>query len=177
MTVVGQRVRRLEDRRLLGGSGRFVDDVDVAGQVWMRVVRSPLAHARITRHDPAPAMAAPGAVAVVTGDDVADVPAIPMRLKLTADPVDHALQPVLARGRVRYVGEPVAAVVAEDPYGCADMAELVAVDYEPLPVVLDATAALEAGAPALWDGHGNKVTTLVGAYGDVEAAFSAAAWY
>lgn len=176
MTVVGQSILRLEDRRLLQGTGRFVDDIDLPGLLSMRVVRSPVAHARIRSVGVDAAARMPGAVAVVTGADLVDVGPIPLRLQLTADPLDHALQPVLARDRVRYVGEPVAVVVATDAYTCEDLAEAVAVEYDLLPAVLDATAAAEDAATSLWEGgHGNEVATLTGAYGDVEAAFAGAA--
>lgn len=175
MSAVGRSVRRLEDRRLLLGRGTFVDDVDLEGQLWMRVVRSPLAHATVLGIDTEPARRLPGVRAVLTGDDLRDAPPIPMRLQLTADPLDHALQPVLARERVRYVGEPVAVVVADDAYAAEDAAESVDVTYEPLQAVVDLDAALRPDAPALSGDQGNEVATLVRGYGDVEEAFAAAA--
>ncbi len=159
---VGQRVRRHEDARLLRGLGRFADDIDRAGQVHLRMVRSPVAHARITRVDTSTAAAVPGVLAVVTGADTAGLAPIPVRLPLPDHPVDDYLQQVLATDEVRYVGEPVAAVVAEDAYLAEDAAELVELDYEDLPVVLDA----QQGAVA---------ATLEMGYGDATHAFETAA--
>ena len=138
MTAVGRSVRRVEDARLLRGAGRFVDDVDRPGQVWMRVVRATSAHARLVGVDTAAAREAPGVHAVLTAADLAPVPRIPVRLGPFDEPLDAFLQPVLADGAVRYVGEPVAVVVADDPYAAEDAAELVDPELEPLDVVLDA---------------------------------------
>ncbi|MEZ5098411.1 MAG: hypothetical protein R3C15_01080 [Thermoleophilia bacterium] len=145
-THVGRRVLRLEDRRLLRGAGRFVDDVDLPGQLWLRVVRATSAHARLLAVDVAEALAAPGVHAVLTGADVAEVEPIPLRIPLPGVDLEPYLQPVLARDRVRYVGEPVAVVVAETPYQAEDAAELVEVELEELPVVLGARAGLDEGA-------------------------------
>jgi CO/xanthine dehydrogenase Mo-binding subunit len=169
---VGQRIPRLEDRRLLRGSGRFVDDVDLPGQLWMRVVRSPAAHARLTSVATAAARAASGVRAVLTGRDVARVEPIPLRIDFGID-VAAYLQPVLARERVRYVGEPVAAVLADDPYAAEDGAELVELELEELPVVLDARTGV-TDAPTLRDDAPNEVAVLRKGHGDVEAAFAAA---
>ncbi len=174
MSVVGRRIRRLEDRRLLRGLGHFVDDVDRVGQQWMRVVRAPVAHARIGDIDATAALALPGVESVLTGEDLAHVAPIPVRTA-TEHRLDEYLQPVLARGRVRYVGEPVAVVLAEDPYVAEDAAELVEVEYEELPVALEARAAIEAEASQLRDGTGNEAATLTMGYGDVDAAFRDAA--
>lgn len=173
MGYVGQRTARLEDRRLLLGSGRFVDDVDLPGELSLRVVRSTVAHGRIVGVEAEAARALSCVHAVLTGDDLAHVEPIPLRL-FEGFGLEPYLQPVLARERVRYVGEPVAAVLAEDPYVAEDAADLLEVRYEPLPAVLDAREALAEGAPALWEG-GNEVARLGKRYGDVEAAFAAAA--
>lgn len=172
MGVIGTSVRRLEDPRLLRGSGRFVDDVEAPGQLWMRVVRSPVAHATIVGIDTARAATAPGVSAVFTGKDLQDVAPIPQRLELTDDDVSECLQPVLAQGRVRYVGEPVAMVVAATPYQAEDAAELVRLDLEQLPVALEARSAADAGGST--SGRPTVATTLNVGYGDVEAAFAAA---
>jgi len=173
MTAVGRSVRRVEDARLLRGAGRFVDDVDRPGQVWMRVVRATSAHARLVVVDTAAARAAPGVHAVLTAVDLDPLPRIPVRLGPFDEPLDAFLQPVLADGAVRYVGEPVAVVVADDPYAAEDAAELVDPELEPLDVVLDAARAIERDAPAL-HGPGNEVLTLTRGYGDVAAAFERA---
>src|SRR5215470_4124398 len=136
MGVVGSRVRRTEDLRLITGSGTFTEDVTddrLAGAVHVVFVRSPLAHGRILSIDTAAAGAAPGVVAVVTGADLGSVPAV--RPPGRCHPAMG--QPLLATGVVRFAGEPVAAVVAEWPAAAADAAELVAVDYEPLPAVVE----------------------------------------
>src|SRR4051812_6673679 len=161
MTQVGRSVRRVEDDRLLRGAGRFVDDVDRPGQLWMRVVRAPSAHAALCAVDTAAARDVPGVRAVITAADFDPLPRIPVRLGPFDEPLDDFLQPVLAHERVRYVGEPVAAVVADDPYVAEDAAELVVCELEALDVVLDARdgAALE----------------LERGYGDVEGAFERAA--
>jgi aerobic carbon-monoxide dehydrogenase large subunit len=174
VTAVGSSVRRVEDARLLRGAGRFVDDVDRPGQLWVRVVRASSAHARLTGVERARALEVPGVHAVLTAADLEPVPRIPVRLGPFDQPLDAYLQPVLAEDRVRYVGEPVAAVVAEDPYVAEDAAELVIAELEPLPVVLDACEAVGSGAPELHDG-GNEALVLERGYGDAEAAFARAA--
>lgn len=172
---VGQRVLRVEDDRLLRGAGRFVDDVDLPGQLWMRVVRSTVAHGRILSLDASGAAALPGVRAVLSGDDVAHVEPIPLRMIFDGIDLEPYLQPVLARDRVRYVGDPVAAVVADDPYLAEDAADLILVDYEELPPVLSALEGRAPGATQLRDGPTNEVVSMTRGYGDVERAFSEAA--
>jgi carbon-monoxide dehydrogenase large subunit len=160
---VGRSVRRVEDARLLTGAGRFVDDVDRPGQVWLRVVRAPSAHARLRAVDTAAAREIAGVHAIVTAPNLGDpVPRIPVRLGPFDQPLDDFLQPVLATGEVRYVGEPVAAVVADDPYVAEDAAELVVCELEALDVVLDAHEA-------------DAALALERGYGDVDGAFARAA--
>jgi CO/xanthine dehydrogenase Mo-binding subunit len=171
--TIGASVPRLEDRRLLRATGRFVDDVDVAGQLSMRVVRSHVAHARIRSVDVSRAREAPGVIDVITGEDVAGIECIPLRLDFGIE-LDPHLQDVLARDRVRYVGEPIAVVVADDLYRAHDAADLVEVELEELPVVLDAVEAVRDDAQSLWDDRGNEAATLTKAFGDVDAAFAAA---
>ena len=140
---IGRSVPRLEDRPLLLGQGRFAADINFPGQWVMRVVRSPLAHGRLSGIDARAARALPGVHAVWTFADVAHIPPIGFRLTgLTA--LEPYRQTVLASDTVRYVGEPVAAVFAADQYIAEDAADLVALDIEPLPVILDAAA--EPGA-------------------------------
>ncbi len=172
---VGRRALRLEDPRLLTGGGSFVDDVDRPGQLHLRVVRSTAAHARILGLDVADAAEAPGVAAVVTAKDLGDVPTIPVRISPERERLVPYLQPVLATDVVRYVGEPVAVVVADDPYLAEDAAELVVVDYEDLPVVLDARRADAEDTGVLFPGYTNEVSQLVATWGDVDAAFAAAA--
>ncbi|MGP3962181.1 xanthine dehydrogenase family protein molybdopterin-binding subunit [Nonomuraea sp. 3N208] len=173
----GRRMRRLEDERLLRGLGRFADDVNRVGALHLRVVRAQVAHARILSIDTGQARALPGVTAVITGEDVKDVAPIPVRLNVGGHDLSAYLQPVLAREKVRYVGEPVAAVVAEDPYVAEDAAELVEVSYDDLDAVLDGETALREtlgeGAVPLHEA-GNVAAVLDLGYGDCAAAFAAA---
>jgi aerobic carbon-monoxide dehydrogenase large subunit len=176
VSEVGRRSRRIEDPRLLTGRGHFVDDVDRPGQLHVRFVRASVAHGRIASLDVEAARESPGVVAVLTAADVAALPPIPVRISPDPEMLAPYLQPVLASDVVRYVGEPLAAVVAEDPYIAEDAAEMVIVEYDELPVVLDARTARMAGATELFPGHGNEVTELVVGFGDVSTAFSSAAY-
>jgi carbon-monoxide dehydrogenase large subunit len=150
----GQSVRRFEDHRFLTGAGRFVDDIVLPGQAFLAIVRSPHAHARITGMDLAAARAVPGVLGVFTQADLAadGLGAIPCTTRPpTVGPLLVPERFALASDRVRHVGEPVAFVVAETREAARDAAEAVLLDYDPLPVVVDAAAALEPGAPLLWD--------------------------
>ncbi len=154
--AIGQSVRRVEDQRLLQGQGRYSDDVNLARQAYAVVVRSPHAHARIRGMRTAEAQKAPGVLAVLTGDDLAadglgNLPTDSTRKRRDGSPAFPTPRPALARERVRHVGDPVALVVAATPEATADAAELVAVDYEPLPAVIGAARATTAGAPAVWE--------------------------
>jgi carbon-monoxide dehydrogenase large subunit len=167
--LIGRSVPRLEDPPLLTGRGRFIGDISFPHQLTMRVVRSPYAHARLRRVDIAAALASPGVVAVWTGADIAELPPIDFR-----DPASEALrpyrQPILAQGRLRYVGEPVAAVFAEDMYRAEDAADLVVIEAEELPPVLDAAASPGRFAPGL----STEALVMREGYGDLDAAFAAA---
>ena len=137
---VGRSVPRLEDRPLLTGQGRFAADINFPGQWHMRVVRSPVAHGKLKSIDASAALALPGVHAVWTYADVAHIPPIGFRLTgLTA--LEPYRQYALASDHVRYIGEPVAAVFADDQYLAEDAADLVGLAIEPLPVILDAAAA------------------------------------
>src|SRR6202045_496905 len=140
MSVIGRSVKRLEDRPLLPGGGRFAADITVPDMLYMRVVRSPVAFGRLTGLQIAEALAHPSTIAVWTAEDVADIP--PIGFRMTSVPgLEPYRQPVLANGHVRYVGEPVAAVFALDPYAAEDIAELVAPEIEPLAPCLDPAAS------------------------------------
>lgn len=145
-SYIGVSRRRHEDRRLLAGEGRYLGDIIRPGQVEMAIVRSYLPHARIRSIDLSAARAHPGVLAVVSAADLSNLAPIPDYFDW-ARPVRHF---PLARDTVRYVGAPVAAIVATDRYIAEDAAELVEIDYEELPVVTNAAEALAPGAPRLY---------------------------
>jgi carbon-monoxide dehydrogenase large subunit/6-hydroxypseudooxynicotine dehydrogenase subunit gamma len=169
MNFVGRSVPRLEDLPLVTGNGRFAADISFPHQLHMRVVRSPHAHGRIRAIDTNAARKAPGVAAVWTSADVADIPPIDFRLT-RIEGLDPYRQQILARDYVRYVGEPVAAVFAADPYSAEDAADLVAIEVEPLPELLDADAP-----PGAFDAaNSTDVTSVRKSYGDIDKAFGAA---
>ena len=175
--AIGVRAPRKEDPRLLRGRGRFGADFSARGQLWARVVRSPVAHGRLREVDMSRARQAAGVAAAVTAADLPGHPGgprIPVRLAVQDIDLSRYLQPVLASEVVRYVGEPLAVVVAGDPYLAEDAAELVDIDIEPGPAVLDARAAARPGAPELHPG-GNVAAEFTLGFGDVAAAFATAA--
>jgi carbon-monoxide dehydrogenase large subunit len=165
--VIGLSVARLEDAALVRGAGRFVNDIALPGQLHMRIVRSPIAHGRILAIDTSRARALPGVVAVWTHDDVTEIPPVDFR-----DPSASALlpyrQPLLARGAVRYVGEPMAAVFSTDPYSAEDAAELVTADFAPLPVLLSASGPPGEFAPD----QSTEAQVLEHSFGDIRQAFA-----
>ena len=168
MSILGTRVLRIEDPKFLTTGGVYADDLrdprlDGAGHVTY--VRSVVAHARITV-DVSAAKDLPGVIAVVTGDDLADLPAPPPPMPFIA-PVFS--RPWLTRDVVRYVGEPIVAVVTEDRYIGEDVAELVSVDYEPLPVVVDPREAATDGT-VLHPEHGSN-TALAFELGAIDGLF------
>ncbi len=154
---IGQSVRRREDHRFLTGAGRYVDDVNLSGQAYAGVLRSPHAHARINAIDATEALALEGVLLVVTGDDwkAAGYGSIPTRsgvkTKIDGTPLNQPARHCIAIDRVRYVGQEVALVVAETPALALDAMELIDVDYDTLDAVTDAGAAAADGAPQLWD--------------------------
>ncbi|HEY0910427.1 MAG TPA: xanthine dehydrogenase family protein molybdopterin-binding subunit, partial [Bradyrhizobium sp.] len=185
MGGIGRSVRRLEDPPLLRGEGRFAADLQMPGQIHMRVVRSPVAFGRIEGIEIADALDAPGVLAVWTGSDVADIPPIDFR-QMRVPGLGAYRQPILAQGMVRYVGEPMAVVFCDDPYRAEDAAELVFADIAELPPCLDATAApglftpspdnFSSGEDAPSNqGLGTEVAVIRKGYGDVAAAFAGAA--
>ncbi len=153
---IGQPVLRTEDKRFITGTGRYTDDINLDGQVYVSFVRSPYAHAEITAIDITDARAADGVLGVLTGQDlldggVGDLPCnapIPNRDNSSMVMTSH---PALARGRVRHVGDPVVAVIAETPLQAKDAAELVMIDYAELPANADTARALAPDAPQIWD--------------------------
>jgi aerobic carbon-monoxide dehydrogenase large subunit len=179
---VGQPLRRFEDQRLLTGKGRYQDDVTLARQAWCVFVRSPHAHARIRRVETAAAKAAPGVLAVYTGTDYKnDGLAMPRatqpRKRADGSPAFAPQRPAMVIDRARYVGDTVAMVVAETLDQAKDAAELVEVDYEPLPAVTNVEAAARPDAPLLWDDNPDNISHLYerGNRAATEAAFARAA--
>ena len=168
---VGQPLERVEDAALLAGGGRFVDDLPVrADTLAAAIVRSPHAHAEIRGIDTASALAQPGVVAVLTGEDIREL----------SDPFLIVIkQPMqqwsLAVERVRYVGEPVALVLAADRYLAEDAADLVVASYQPLPAAIDPKTAADDDAPRLFDQMGGNIASARQfSYGDPEKAFAGA---
>lgn len=182
---VGKPIPRKEDRRLITGKGRFSDDFSMPGQTYAAMVRSPYPHARILGIDPSEALAIPGVLAVLTGEDIladgiepiphSPVPSTKFDVKLTAPGGGkpfigpHYLLPA---DKARHVGEAVAMVIAETPALAVDGAEKVMVDYEELPHVTNTAAAAEPGAPAVWDEVPDNVF-IESKFGDWEATDAA----
>jgi aerobic carbon-monoxide dehydrogenase large subunit len=171
--VIGESIPRKEDPRLLRGLGRFGADFTRPGQLWARVVRSPVAHGRLGSIGTADAARQDGVITVMTAASLPPGLAIPVRLQVAGADLSGYLQPVLAAGTVRYVGEPVAVVVAADPYAAEDAAELVDLDIHEAPAVLDAEAAATPDAPRLFPA-GNVAADFTLGYGDVAGAFAQA---
>jgi aerobic carbon-monoxide dehydrogenase large subunit len=169
-TLIGSPVERVEDRRFLQGRGQFVDDLVRPGQWHAAIVRSPIAHGRIRAIDASPALAMPGVRAVVTAADVgAPIPMIPFR---RANPtVAPYAQPVIAAELVRYVGEPVAMVLADSAGLAEDAVAAVALDIEPLPPVVDHRASAKGDVLLIPDTSGNCVSAFTAMSGDVVTAF------
>lgn len=161
MSLVGARVLRKEDPRLLTGKGTFVDDLQPTGCVHAVFVMSSHAHADIVSIDARAALAMPGVLGVWTAADFLDYPDVPGGLP-------ELERPVLARNKVRFAGEPVAVVVAENRYVAADAAAAVEVEYEVLDAVTDVEAAAVEGAPLLFEHHGSNVITKVPMLDDLE---------
>ncbi|MGE0714500.1 MAG: xanthine dehydrogenase family protein molybdopterin-binding subunit [Alphaproteobacteria bacterium] len=159
---IGQPVRRKEDLRFLTGGGRFTDDMNLPGQGYAHFLRSPHANARILSLDTAAAVAMPGVIAVLTQADVAadGFPPMPCHVDVPGKGGEKMFVPprtLLADGHVRYVGDPVAMVIAESAEAARDAAEAIAVDYETLPSVVDTAAAAAADAPLVWPEHGSNL--------------------
>jgi aerobic carbon-monoxide dehydrogenase large subunit len=153
---IGQPVRRVEDRRFITGHGNYVDDIQLPRQTHAAMLRSPHAHARIAAIDATAALSAPGVLAVFTGDDlshdgIGTIPCLSAVTNRDGSPSVLPPHPAIARGRVRHVGDTVAMVVAESAAAARDAAELIAVDYEPLPASIDTAHALDPGQPQVWD--------------------------
>ncbi|WP_290813588.1 xanthine dehydrogenase family protein molybdopterin-binding subunit, partial [Halovivax sp.] len=175
--LVGSGVSRREDRALLTGEASYTDDQTAPGMAHLAFVRSERGHARIDAVDPSAARDVDGVLAVYTWDDVADSDA-PGVIPIASERLDREIpgHPILARDRVRYHGEPIAAVVASDRYAARDGVEAVAVGYDPLDAVVDPAAAADESAPTLYEEAPDNVvdTSELGSREDAAAAFSAA---
>ncbi|HEV7477540.1 MAG TPA: xanthine dehydrogenase family protein molybdopterin-binding subunit, partial [Burkholderiales bacterium] len=173
--LIGARIARKEDYRFLTGAGQYTDDVTLQNQSYAAFVRSPHAHARIRSISIAKAKAAPGVVGVFVGKDLADakVGGLPCGWLITdvnGQPMKEPPHPCLAQGKVRHVGDQVAVVIAETLAQARDAAELVDVDYEVLPAVVDVSSATKK--PPIHDGVPNN-TCYVWALGDKAACDTA----
>ncbi|HEX9466575.1 MAG TPA: xanthine dehydrogenase family protein molybdopterin-binding subunit [Alphaproteobacteria bacterium] len=170
-SFIGSPVERIEDLRFLRGRGQYIDDVSRPGQLYAAILRSSVAHGRIKSIDAKPALAVPGVHAVLTAKDIGDpVPTINIRLQPLPQLVPFH-QPVLAHDKVRYVGEPIAVVLAESPAIAEDALDAIAVDIEPLPAVADRFAS-SADKTLLFEGHGTNLAIKYDVtHGDIDAAF------
>ena len=177
---IGQPVTRKEDPILVSGHGRYTDDINLANQAYAVMVRSSQPHGIIRAIDTEAAKAMPGVLAVITGADLKDYGGLKCPLPLKSrdgSPIRYTPRPALASDKVRFVGDPVACVIAQTIAQAKDAAEAVALDIEPLPAVVSARDAAKPGAPQVWDDVPGNIA-LDYHYGDhdkVEAAFKAAA--
>jgi aerobic carbon-monoxide dehydrogenase large subunit len=178
----GREVRRIEDAELLVGAGRFVDDVSLPSQAYMRFLPSPHAHARIVSIDAEAAKAMPGVITVLTGTDLAvagvkRIPLAPMFHRPDGSPGASPLRPALAEDTVRFVGEGIAASIAETVDQAKDALEAITVEYEELPVVTGVKEATAEGAPQVWPAATGNIAARM-RHGDAalaDAAFKSAA--
>ncbi len=180
--AIGQGVPRFEDPRLVQGRGRYIDDVVYPGMAFGVVLRSPHGHAKIKAINTDATKAAPGVLAVIIAADwkkagLGELPSHGGLKRRDGSPMYKAAYPVLAEDRVRWVGDPVAFVVAETAAQAADAAELIEVDYEPLPAVVSTAKAMEPDAAKVWDGCADNVcfVELLGDKAATDAAFAKAA--
>src|SRR5262245_48609092 len=178
---IGQSIKRFEDGRLLRGGGRFHDDVNVAGQAHAVIIRSIHAHARIRGIDTSAASQAPGVVGIFTGADLAKVPLGTMQMTLKrkrpdGSPMWAPAHKGLTSERARYVGDPLALVIAETRAQAEDAADLVRIDYEPLASITSTADAAEPGSAKVWDECPDNVSNLfeVGDKAATDAAFVSA---
>ncbi len=172
-TYTGQSIKRFEDHRLLTGQSAYVDDMTRAGMLHAVIIRSPHGHARIHGIETAAALALPGVAAVITAADLGGLAQLPTREFADADELRPPRHPALAVDKACYAGQPVAIALAEDIYTAHDAAELVAVDYEVLPAVIDPLEAVSEGAPVIHEHlDSNVVLRTVNAGGDLDAAFA-----
>lgn len=170
MPYIGARVKRKEDLRLLRGIGKYVGDIHRPGMVHAAILRSTHAHARLLKIDAGAALKMPGVIGVLTASDMPGVKTIPMRTGVIPG-LERSQQTPIATTKVRYVGDPIAVVVAENRYLAEDALELIEVEYEPLGAVTDARASIQPGAPQLHDATPNNIAANFQVnVGDVDAA-------
>ena len=174
--LVGQPIKRREDPRLISGAGQFLDDVKLPGLTYAAILRSPVAHARIASIDTSRAAAMAGVIGVFTGEDLKDVNPLPCAWQAGGVTNNVNTPRVLAIEEVHHVGDPVAVVVAESSYQASDAVEAIDVQYEELPVVVDARKATEAGAVQLHENAPNNVV-LTWTCGQEAAAVAIRHWY
>jgi carbon-monoxide dehydrogenase large subunit len=167
---VGSPVERIEDLRLLRGRGQYVDDLTCDGLLHAVILRSAIAHGRIRAIDTAAARARPGVVAVITAADIGNVPTIPLRQE-PLPALRQYQQPVIAQGKVRYVGEPIAVVVAESAGLAEDALEAILLDIEPLAAVADRASARKGDVLLFEESETNLASTITAVLGDAESAF------
>ncbi len=182
-TIVAERytgasIKRSEDPRILTGAGRYVDDIKLPGMLHAAFVRSPLAHGRVLSVDVSAARALPGVVAVLTGADLEamTVPAPDPLMALLGRAGPTPEFTLLATDKVRFVGDPVAVVIAESRYLAEDGCELVEVEYDDLPPVVNAAFALDPGSPPLFANLGDNIARphSRNEFGDVSGTFATA---
>ena len=168
--LLGRRLTRLEDPPLIAGIGKYAADLNFPKQLHMRIVRSPYAHGRILSIETGEAQKLPGVVKIWTSEDISDLPPIDFRADKSSEELKPFRQNILADKRVRYVGDPLVAVFAEDPYTAEDAAELVVINIEPLRVITSADE--EPGE--FDDGLSSEAALLTHTYGDIDGAFDRA---
>src|SRR6516225_9153638 len=172
-TMIGASIKRREDPRLITGQATYVDDIKLLGMLHMAVLRSPYGHARITKINSDAALKYPGVLAVYTAEDMKGVVGnVAVAAPLGKMTEGMGIHGPLAEGKVRFYGDPVAVVIADDRYTARDARDLIEVDYEPLPAVVDTEKAMQPGAPLLYEEFGTNVALSMPPPGeDIEKVF------
>src|SRR5713101_5120697 len=158
VAMLGTPIKRREDPRLITGQSTYVDDIKLTGMLYMAVLRSPYGHARINSINTEAAKKHPGVKAVYTAEDIKGVLG-PVTVAVPLGEIANGMgvRNPLAEGKVRFYGDPVAVVIADDRYTARDARDLIEVDYEPLPAVVDTEKAMQPGAPLLYEQFGTNV--------------------
>ena len=169
---IGKAVRRIEDQKIIRGKGGYTDDIELADQHYAAILSSPYAHAKIKRIDASKARELPGVIFVITGPEVAKITKPMTSRAATVSPRSHY---IMANDKVRYMGEPVAAVVAKSKYIAHDAVDLIDVEYEPLPVLASIEDALKQGAERIYpELDSNEIVTDHFEFGNLKEAFQKA---